>query len=159
MTPASLCFLPSWLEALSWECPCGSGMTRRQRISSTCSWGTSRLPTPSMSVSRSGERWRPAPGRGGLQRAQKPARKLRVSSKEVRLKILPPPQNIPCRASQSVREMLAGAQAQNPKSRRLNVQKDGWQRSGFSPLPPPPEHTWEVGGLFGSVSRFLSKGM
>lgn len=55
VTPASLCFLPSWLEASSWEWPCGSGMTRRQQIFSTCSWGTSRPPTPSMSVSRSGD--------------------------------------------------------------------------------------------------------
>uniref|UniRef100_A0A8B9NQX8 CD81 molecule n=1 Tax=Accipiter nisus TaxID=211598 RepID=A0A8B9NQX8_9AVES len=47
--PASLCFFPSWPEASSWEWPCGSGMTRRRRISSTCSWGTSRPPTPSMS--------------------------------------------------------------------------------------------------------------
>lgn len=53
--PASLCFFPSWPEASSWEWPCGSGMTRRRRISSTCSWGTSRPPTPSMSVSRSGD--------------------------------------------------------------------------------------------------------
>lgn len=54
VTLASLCFLPSWPEASSWEWPCGCAMTHRQRISCTCSWGTSRPPTPSMSVSSCG---------------------------------------------------------------------------------------------------------
>lgn len=54
VTSASLHFLPSWQEASSWEWPCGSGMTHRRQISSTCIWARSRPPTPSTSVSRCG---------------------------------------------------------------------------------------------------------
>ena len=97
LTPASLCFLRSWPEASSWEWPCGSGMTHRRRISSTCSWGTSRPPTPSTSVSSTGGCWCGCVGvmpQRGLQRAQKQGGRLWVSSK-VGLKIPPAPLLLP----------------------------------------------------------------
>lgn len=73
---ASLCFLLSWPGASSWEWPCGCAMTHRQRISCTCSWGTSRPPTPSTSVSSCG-------GAGVVP--QKQGRKLQVSNKQIKM--------------------------------------------------------------------------
>lgn len=108
ITLASLCFLPSWQEASSWEWPCGSAMTRRQRISCTCSWGTSRPPTPSTLVSSSGgaaiAAWLCAPGwAAACPKAGRKAPGEQQGSHNKNTSCCPCTlQNIPCCASQSL---------------------------------------------------------